>query len=405
LPRVGRTAFGLHRYGPVLRAPGARRIVLAALLGRSGQIGLGLASLLAVRQATGSYGAAGTALGASALSVGLGRVAQGRLADRAGTSRVLVVACVVHAAAVLLFLVALEERAGTLALVALAGVLGASVPAVAAVTRTLWTALLPEPEHRAPAHAIESSLTEICAMIGPAIAGVLAATTSPTIAVVAMAALAISGGLTVATVPDVGIARGAGTGGRGPLAGLLAAPVLAMLALGVMVGALELAVPAFADDHDQLAASGLLIALWGSGSVVSGLLYGARHWRPRPELRLVACFALMTAGNAVLPLAGTLAAMAMLLVLAGIAFAPAITTLYLVVDRRVPQARMTEAFAWVTSAVSGGVALGTSVSGWAVSLAGSAAAFRIAAASSALGLGLALWLARAHKAHSQPQAA
>jgi predicted MFS family arabinose efflux permease len=163
----------------------------------------------------------------------------------------------------------------------------------------------------------------------------------------------------------------------------------------------EVGVQAFADDHDQLAASGLLIALWGSGSVVSGLLYGARHWRPRPELRLVACFALMTAGNAVLPLAGTLAAMAMLLVLAGIAFAPAITTLYLVVDRRVPQARMTEAFAWVTSAVSGGVALGTSVSGWAVSLAGSAAAFRIAAASSALGLGLALWLARAHSSQAQ----
>ena len=50
------------------------------------------------------------------------------------------------------------------------------------------------------------------------------------------------------------------------------------------------------------------------------------------------------------------------------------------------------------AAVPGGVALGTSLSGWAVSLAGTAAAFFVAAASSALGLGLALWLARARDA-------
>jgi predicted MFS family arabinose efflux permease len=401
MPRVGRTTFGLHRYGPVLRAPGARRIALGALVARSGQIGLGLASLLAVRQATGSYGAAGTALGASALAVGLGRVAQGRVADRVGTARVLVVACVSHAAAGLLFLAALEQHAGSLVLVALTGLLGASIPAVAAITRTLWTALLPEPEHRTPAHTIDSALTELSAMIGPAIAGVLTATTSPATAVIAMAALGIGGGLTVATVRDVGIARGARAGERGALAGPLAAPILTLVVIGVMVGALELAVPAFADDHDQLAASGLLIALWGSGSIVSGLLYGAHHWRPRPEVRLVACLALMTAGNALLPLAGSLAAMAMLLVLAGIAFTPAVTTLYVVVDHRVPHERKTEAFAWVTSAMPGGIALGTSVGGWAVSLAGASAAFRLTVASSALGLGLALWLARAHSSQAQ----
>jgi predicted MFS family arabinose efflux permease len=134
---------------------------------------------------------------------------------------------------------------------------------------------------------------------------------------------------------------------------------------------------------------------------VSGLLYGAHHWRPRPEVRLVACLALMTAGNALLPLAGSLATMAMLLVLAGIAFTPAVTTLYVVVDHRVPHERKTEAFAWVTSAMPGGIALGTSVGGWAVSLAGASAAFRLTVASSALGLGLALWLARAHSSQAQ----
>jgi len=404
MPHVGRNSFGLHRYGPVLRAPGAGRIALGAFLGRSGQIGLGLASLLAVRQATGSFSAAGAAVGASALSVWLARLAQARFVDCVGISRALVVTCVSHAAATLLFVTALEQRAGTLVLVALTGLLGGSVPAVGAVTRTLWTALLPEPEHRTPVHALVSALTEICAMIGPALAGVLAATSSPTTAVLVMATLAIGGGLIVATVRDTEVARGAGAGAgnRGALAGPLVAPVLTLLTIGVMVGALELAVPAFADDHDRLAASGVLIALWGSGSVVSGLLYGAHHWRRRPEVRLVACFALLTAGNAVLPLAGSFAAMGMLLVLAGIAFTPAMATLYVVVDHRVPHERRTEAFAWVTSAVPGGIVLGTSVSGWAVALAGSAAAFCIAAASAALGLGVALSLARAHESRPQP---
>ena len=48
---------------------------------------------------------------------------------------------------------------------------------------------------------------------------------------------------------------------------------------GMSLGALEIAIPAFAEQEGSRADSGWLFALWALGSLVGGLWYGARSWR------------------------------------------------------------------------------------------------------------------------------
>ena len=93
---LGHARAGARRYAALLALPGARRPVIASAVG-SMPIGMfGLAVLLLAQDATGSFAVAGRVVGAFGLGNALGAVAQGRLMDRLGQTRVLRVAAVTH---------------------------------------------------------------------------------------------------------------------------------------------------------------------------------------------------------------------------------------------------------------------------------------------------------------------
>ena len=89
-----RALEGLSRYAALLRLPEARAPLIASALGAL-PIGMfGLAILLLARDTTGSFASAGRVVAAFGLANALGAVAQGRLMDRLGQTRVLRVAAV-----------------------------------------------------------------------------------------------------------------------------------------------------------------------------------------------------------------------------------------------------------------------------------------------------------------------
>ena len=55
-----------------------------------------------------------------------------------------------------------------------------------------------------------------------------------------------------------------------------------LLAFGVAVGIVQVAVPAFADAHGSAATGGLLLAALSAGNLTGGLVYGARSWPGSP---------------------------------------------------------------------------------------------------------------------------
>jgi hypothetical protein len=57
---------------------------------------------------------------------------------------------------------------------------------------------------------------------------------------------------------------------------------------GVSAGILNLALVAFAAGHGGVAWAGVLVAVWGGGSLAGGLVYGSRDWPGTVEARALA---------------------------------------------------------------------------------------------------------------------
>ena len=165
--------------------------------------------------------------------------------------------------------------------------------------------------------------------------------------------------------------------------------VLAGAITAISFGALEVALPAFAEAEGSRGAVGPLITVWALGSVIGGLWYGARAWNASIERRFVVLMALLALGAAPLPFAPSIGVMGGLLVLTGLALAPLATTEYALVDRLAPAGTATEAYSWQIVANVTGAAAGSFIAGvlaeeasveWALATAGIACAAGFAVA-------------------------
>lgn len=144
---------------------------------------------------------------------------------------------------------------------------------------------------------------------------------------------------------------------------------------GVSVGILNLALVAFAGAHGGVAWAGVLVAIWGTGSLAGGLAYGSRTWQSPVEGRAMICLAVFGAVLMLLAAAPDLIILALLMVGLGIPLSPWLGSLSASVQRVFPAAAATEAFAWSFAAVTVGMAAGSAISGVVIQTAGPPAAF------------------------------
>jgi len=153
---------------------------------------------------------------------------------------------------------------------------------------------------------------------------------------------------------------------------------------GVAAGILNLALVAFAGAHGGVAWAGVLVAIWGLGSLAGGLLYGSRDWGGSVERRAMGCLALFGATLMLLAAARSLIFLALLMVPLGVPLSPWLGALSASVQRAVPAASSTEAFAWTFAVITVAMATGSAISGVVIQGAGTETAFLAAG-----GLGLA----------------
>jgi MFS family permease len=149
-------------------------------------------------------------------------------------------------------------------------------------------------------------------------------------------------------------------------------------AIGAILGTLEIALVAFADEVGARSLSGLLIAALAAGSMAAGIGWGTVHWRIRLRHRLVGVLALLTVLTVPLTLVGNIWLMLPLVVLTGVAVSPSLISAFTLAEVLVPRAQVTEAFTWIGTALALGVAIGTSLAGKVVDTAGANASFLVA---------------------------
>jgi MFS family permease len=371
----------LRVYLDVLRTPSVPRLLGSAVVGRMPTAMAGLAIVLLVREAGGSYAVAGMIAGTYSVALALTSPLLGRLVDRVGQTRVLV-ACAAASALSFGALAAAGRTASPVVLAALAALAGASIPPVAACMRALWSELLGHDGRLQAAFAVESTVQELIFVIGPPLVALLAAFFSPAAAVLGTGALLLVGVAVFATTPASRAWRGRRRAAdwAGPLRSRGIRTVLASIVLlAGAFGTVEVTVVAGAEQLGSRTLAGPLLALWAVGSMVGGLAFGSRASDRGPEQRMIGLLALVVAGIALLAVATGLVQLAAGMVLAGLGIAPAIACLYLLVDRLAPAGTVTEAFTWVTTAFATGFAAGNALGGTLVQRVDTDGAFLVAA--------------------------
>jgi len=384
---------GARRYAALLALPGARRPVIFSAVG-SMPIGMfGLAVLLLAQDATGSFAIAGRVVGAFGIGNALGAVAQGRLMDRLGQTRVLRSAAVAHALACAALVVVAHEGAGTGWLYASAALGGLALPQLPAAMRSLWSVLARDQQQRETAYAMVSIVFEIAVLTAPALTAAIVALASPEVAVAVAAAFCAGGALAFSSTPASLAWRGAphDAGWLGPLAAPGMRTVLLVLgAFGIAVGVVQVLLPAFADERGSAETGGLYLALLSAGSLAGGLVYGARSWPGAPQRRLPLLLLGLGGGFALLAAAGSPGVLAVLLLACGLVLAPTTVVASTLLDTAAPAGTVTEAFAVMVMGIVAGTALGNALGGTIVEGASYEVGALCAGAIALLGAGVAV---------------
>ena len=380
-------------YMRLLRVRALRQPLIGSMIGRLPIAALSLATVLMIRHATGSFAVAGVVVAAFAIAGAILLPVQGRLIDRLGQTRVLLVGATLNPIALVALVAAAQGGAPPLPLAILGALCGATEPALSSCMRTLWADLVPDSSLLLSAYALDAVLFEVGFIVGPLLTALLVAVASPAVAVLANAAYTFTGALIFALsrASRSWRSRPAIRGWVGPLSSPgIVVLMLTELGFGVALGAMELSVTAFATQHGSSSLAGVLIAVQAAASMAGGLWYGIRHRTASAADRYpLLCF-VIAIGFAPLLLATSILNAVPLMVLSGFAFAPATAVAYKLIEELAPQGSVTEASTWLITAVVTGVAVGNGVAGPLITGGHAHRGFAVAVAAATLA-----WLASA----------
>jgi MFS family permease len=368
-------------YLQVLRTPHALPMVLAAFIGRLPLSMVGLGCVLLIADETGSYGLGGAVAAVGAVTTAIAGPVLGRWADSHGQRKVLLPVLAVFVVSGAAFLCAVKQDWPLWTVFASAGVAGACIPPVSSMIRVRWTHLL-RGSHRLPtALAMESVVDEFVFIVGPVLVTFLSTTGHATSGVVTAFTLATVGSLLFAAQGRTEPPPHGHEARQGPSA--MRTPGLRVLfvvgaAVGAILGSLEIALVAFADEENAKALSGVLIASLAVGSMASGIGWGTVHWRLPLRHRLAGVLVLLTLCSIPLLLVQDVWVMVPFVIVAGVAVSPSLISSFTLAELLVPRSAVTEAFTWIGTALGLGVAVGSSVAGKIVDVAGANASFAVA---------------------------
>ncbi|EWT01194.1 MFS transporter [Intrasporangium oryzae NRRL B-24470] len=354
-----------------------------------------------------SYGQAGLVTAASTVAVAISGPWRGRLLDRTGLRRTVLPSLLVQ---VVCWSVApWVDYAPLMALAALAGLF---VVPTFSILRQVIIRSVPA-ERRRTALSLDSAATELSFMAGPAL-GVWLATvwdTSWALFACEMASVAAGLGLWVVNPALTGAPDGSrprdpeelGEGARAEVIadeasvatadgveeapaprrafrGFITVPVaavyLAAVCATLVLTGTDVSIVAALRSFGAAASIGWVLALWGLGSLVGGLVYGAWH-------RSLSVFWLLgglSATTAPVALAAGVPAFAVLITICGVLCAPTITATVEQLSRLVPERFRGEMMGWHGSAMTAGSAVGAPVAGFAIDRSGWQGGFLIVSA-------------------------
>lgn len=350
-------------YLEVLRRPYVVRLLVGSWVGRLPVAMASIAIPLALRDIGIDYAFVGSVAGVYALSSAVGSPVIGRVVDRVGQPRVLVVTGLLSAAGFALIALAPTHRAGVVvgALVA-----GAFTPPLEPCLRVLWPDVVRR-EHLDNAYAIDSAAQELVFIAGPLTVAACAAVVSPLSALwvqIVLILLGVGSFAMAAPSRQWRPERPARRHWLGPLRHPgLAILLLAPAGVGYALGTLNLLVVAYTERNPLPGGAPLLLALNATGALLGAIVYGAVRWSIQPRLRIMLFAVGLFASYSLLVLMPDPPLMLGLMALTGLFLAPMLTAAFGLIAELAPRGTTTEAFAWLVTLFVAGSSVGPAVVG------------------------------------------
>ncbi|MFX0580658.1 MFS transporter [Nocardia nepalensis] len=376
----------MRSYREVLSSSAVRNVLLLGVMVRipffAGAVVL---ALHVVQTLHGSYAQAGALSSVVTVCVAVSGPWRGRMLDRLGLRRTILPSIVVGA--VCWSIAPFVGYGALLVLAALAGLF--DIP-IFTVVRQAVIAVTTE-QNRQPALALESVSVETAFMIGPVL-GVAAATAwSTTLTLFGMQMAQVLAGVFVwVRNPPLRSDDNDRSAAAVPRREWFRIEFVALCvgatgAIAVLAGS-ELTFVSAIREFGAQRWLGVVMAVWGFGSLVGGLVYGALH-------RSISTYVLLAGLGAItIPMCfavGPLSLGAAGLI-AGALCAPTLVASVDQLSRIVPEGGRGEAIGWHGAAMTLGNGIGSSVAGIAIDAGGFAAGF---AAAGSIGIGLGVGLA------------
>lgn len=360
-------------YLDLLRTPGALVFFIATIIGRIPLPMRPLGTILLIEDLTGSYGLAGTVGAATTFVAALASPRLGALTDRFGDRPVLLWTLLAHIIGLTgLILTAYSEMPAPVYFL-FAAIIGLSTVPFPSLSRARWASTLGTGPALEKAYALESIADELGFIIGPIIVVPLAVVVAPPAGLLAVIVFVGIASITLALQPhetdhDVRTEGADLTRAAGPGRSIIATRgmqvlVAALFCLGLIFGAVELMMVAFAEDQGSPGAASYLVAIFALGSMLSAVVVGSRSWATPPQRRFVVSAIALTFGTVPILLANSIPFMAIAVFLTGLGIAPTMIAANSVIEGLAPRHRLTEAFAWLSSATASGVAIGSIIGG------------------------------------------
>ena len=347
---------------------------------------IGIVAMLS--QTHGEYWLAGAVSATYALTNALAAPQISRLIDRIGQTRVVVPTTILS---VLAFaaLMAAAHRDWPIWTLFLSALLAASMPSIPAMVRARWTEIFRDRPELTTAFAFELAADELVYIAGASLSVGLSVALFPEAGMLASTLFLAVGSaafiLQRSTEPRIRpIAHGThGSAIRQPAVQII---TFALIFIGAIFATAEVSAVAITKELGQPGAASFVIGVYALGSFVVGLVVGALNLTMPLQRQLAIAVGIIALTAVPLLFAGTVPLLAFAVFVSGVAISPTFITAFGLIERRVPEAMLTEGVTWVMTGIGIGMALGAFAAGWVVDNFGAQNGFWVSVVAGAVSL-------------------
>ncbi len=375
-------------YSEIFKAHGAKGFAAAGFVARMPMAMAPIGIVAMLSQTYGEYWLAGAVSATFALTNAFAAPQISRLVDRLGQTRVVVPTTVISVLAFAV-LIAAANRDWPIWTLFLSAFLAAAMPSIPAMVRARWTEIFRDRPELNTAFAFESAADELVYIAGASLSVGLSVALFPEAGMLANTLFLAFGSaafiLQRSTEPQV---RPVGHGASG--SAIRQRPVqiitFALIFIGAIFATAEVSAVAITKELGQPGAASLVIGVYALGSFVVGLIVGALNLTMPLQRQLAIAIGVITLTAVPLLFADTVPLLAFAVFVSGVAISPTFITAFGLIERRVPEAMLTEGVTWVMTGIGIGMALGAFTAGWVVDNFGARNGFWVSVVAGAIAL-------------------